>query len=75
MPNSLTRRSKWIYGAGDISFSVTNTVLAVYFAIFLTDVVGLPARLAAAAIFIGRSWDYINDPIIIPSTGLNMLGS
>jgi GPH family glycoside/pentoside/hexuronide:cation symporter len=64
MPNSLTRRSKWIYGAGDISFSLTNTILSVYFAIFLTDVVGLPARLAAAAIFIGRSWDYINDPII-----------
>ncbi len=64
MPNSLTRRAKWIYGSGDISFSLTNTILSVYFAIFLTDVVGLPARLAAAAIFIGRSWDYINDPII-----------
>ncbi len=60
----LSRRIKWIYGSGDISFSLTNTILAVYFAIFLTDVVGLPARLAAAAIFIGRSWDYINDPLI-----------
>lgn len=64
MASTLSRRSKWIYGFGDISFSLTNTILAVYFAIFLTDVVGLPARLAAAAIFIGRSWDYINDPLI-----------
>ena len=64
MANPLSRRTKWIYGSGDISFSLTNTILAVYFAIFLTDVVGLPARLAAAAIFIGRSWDYINDPIM-----------
>lgn len=64
MAHSLTRRTKWIYGFGDISFSLTNTILAVYFAIFLTDVIGLPARLAAAAIFIGRSCDYINDPII-----------
>ena len=33
-------------------------------AIFLTDVVGLSPALAAGAVFIGRSWDYINDPII-----------
>ena len=64
MPPTLPWRSKWIYGFGDISFSLTNTILAVYFAIFLTDVVGVPARLAAAAIFIGRTWDYINDPLI-----------
>lgn len=61
---TLQRRAKWIYGFGDISFSTTNTILAVYFAIFLTDVVGLPASLAALAIFLGRSWDYINDPLI-----------
>jgi glycoside/pentoside/hexuronide:cation symporter, GPH family len=64
MPPTLSRRNKWIYGFGDISFSLTNTILAVYFAIFLTDVVGVPARLAAGAIFIGRTWDYINDPLI-----------
>jgi glycoside/pentoside/hexuronide:cation symporter, GPH family len=64
MPTSLPKLSRLIYGSGDISFSITNTILAVYFAIFLTDVVGLPARLAAAAIFIGRTWDYINDPIV-----------
>lgn len=64
MQTRLSRRSKWIYGFGDISFSLTNTILAVYFAIFLTDVVGLPASLAAAAIFLGRSWDYINDPLV-----------
>jgi glycoside/pentoside/hexuronide:cation symporter, GPH family len=64
MASSLSRRTKWVYGFGDISFSLTNTILAVYFAIFLTDVIGLPARLAAAAIFIGRSWDYVNDPLI-----------
>lgn len=64
MTSSLSRHTKWIYGFGDISFSLTNTILAVYFAIFLTDVVGLAPRLAAAAIFIGRSWDYINDPLV-----------
>lgn len=61
---TLSRGAKWIYGFGDISFSLTNTILAVYFAIFLTDVVGIAPRLAAAAIFIGRTWDYFNDPLI-----------
>jgi GPH family glycoside/pentoside/hexuronide:cation symporter len=34
-----------------------------FFAIFLTDVVGVRPGIAAIAIFIGRSWDYINDPL------------
>lgn len=60
----LSRGTKVLYGAGDFGFALTDTVIGVLFAIFLTDVVGLPARLAAAAVFIGRSWDYINDPLI-----------
>ena len=60
----LPRRTKIFYGAGDIGFALTDTVIGVLFAIFLTDVVGLAPRLAALAIFVGRSWDYINDPII-----------
>ena len=60
----LTRREKWIYGAGDIGFSLTSTIIGAFFAIFLTDVVGIAPRVAAAAIFIGRTWDYVNDPII-----------
>ncbi len=60
----LSRRLRWIYGSGDLGFSLTSTILAAYFAIFLTDVVGLRAGTAAAAIFIGRTWDYINDPIV-----------
>jgi GPH family glycoside/pentoside/hexuronide:cation symporter len=52
-----------MYGSGDLGFSLTSTIVAAYFAIFLTDVVGVSARVAAAAIFIGRTWDYINDPL------------
>jgi GPH family glycoside/pentoside/hexuronide:cation symporter len=36
----------------------------VLFAIFMTDVVGIKPAYAALAIFIGRTWDYINDPLI-----------
>jgi len=62
--HKLTRREKWLYGAGDTGFSLTSTIIGAYFAIFLVDVVGIPAATAAAAIFIGRTWDYVNDPII-----------
>ena len=64
MTERLSRRTKFLYGIGDIGFSLTSTIVGAYFAIFLTDVVGISAGMAATAIFIGRSWDYINDPLI-----------
>jgi glycoside/pentoside/hexuronide:cation symporter, GPH family len=64
MGDKLPIRTKLIYGVGDFGFSLTDTTLAVIVAIFLTDVVGLSPALAAGAVFIGRSFDYINDPII-----------
>jgi GPH family glycoside/pentoside/hexuronide:cation symporter len=60
----LPRRTKLFYGSGDFGFAFTDTAIGVLFAIFLTDVVGLDPGLAAIAIFLGRSWDYINDPLI-----------
>lgn len=64
MENRLSRWRKLIYGFGDTGFSLTSSIIGAYFAIFLTDVVGIAPGIAAIAIFIGRSWDYINDPII-----------
>ncbi len=60
----LSRLTKILYGLGDVGFSLTSTILGACFAIFLTDVVGIAPGIAAIAIFIGRSWDYINDPLI-----------
>ena len=62
--DKLSRRDKWLYGSGDLGFSLTNTILNVYFALFLTDVVGVKPAIAAVAIFVGSTWDYINDPIV-----------
>jgi GPH family glycoside/pentoside/hexuronide:cation symporter len=64
MTKKLTRLTKIVYGSGDTGFSLTTTIIGAYFAIFLTDVVGISPSIAAAAIFIGRSWDYVNDPVI-----------
>ena len=63
MAATLTRGKKLMYGVGDIGFSLTSTILAAFFAIFLVDVVGLRPGIAAIAVFVGKSWDYINDPI------------
>ena len=64
MRDQLPRRTRLIYGFGDTGFSLTTTIIAAYFAIFLTDVVGIAPGTAAIAIFLGRSWDYLNDPLI-----------
>jgi GPH family glycoside/pentoside/hexuronide:cation symporter len=43
---------------------MNNSIIAALFPIFMMDVVGVTPALAAAALFIGRSWDYINDPLV-----------
>ncbi|MCX6056467.1 MAG: glycoside-pentoside-hexuronide (GPH):cation symporter [Chloroflexi bacterium] len=60
----LSRRTKLMYGVGDMGINLADTMVSLLFAIFLTDVVGLRPALAAVAVFIGRTMDYINDPII-----------
>ncbi len=64
MTTTVTRREKWMYGSGDLGFALTNTILSVYFALFLTEVVGVQPAVAALAIFLGSTWDYINDPLV-----------
>ena len=39
----LTRKQKLAYGTGDMSISLVTTIVGAYFAIFLTDIVGIPA--------------------------------
>lgn len=63
MQERLPRLTKLIYGSGDAGFSLMFTIIGAYFAIFLTDVVGIAPGTAAVAIFLGRTWDYINDPL------------
>lgn len=60
----LSLREKLTYGVGDSGINLADTMVSLLFAMFLTDVVGLRPGLAALAVFIGRSSDYLNDPII-----------
>jgi len=61
---TLSRRTKVLYGVGDIGFSLTSTLIGVYLLLFLTDVVGLRPALAGLAILIGKQWDWVNDPLV-----------
>ncbi|NSW52536.1 MAG: MFS transporter [Anaerolineae bacterium] len=55
--------TKFFYGFGDIGFALTDTVVGLLFANFMIKVVGLTPGQAALAIFIGHTWDWINDPL------------
>jgi GPH family glycoside/pentoside/hexuronide:cation symporter len=55
---------KLVYGSGDWGMASFGTLRQVFYAIFLTDVVGLAAGLASFAAITGALWDAINDPLV-----------
>jgi GPH family glycoside/pentoside/hexuronide:cation symporter len=67
MENNNERLPFWmkvLYGSGDFGLSSFNTLRLIFYAIFLTDVVGLDPRLASFGTLVGIIWDSINDPIV-----------
>jgi glycoside/pentoside/hexuronide:cation symporter, GPH family len=63
-PKPLNRLQKIIYGSGDWSRASFNSLRQFFYAIFLTDVVGLDPRLASIAALVSILWDAINDPLV-----------
>lgn len=55
---------KLVYGTGDWSEASYGTLRQIFYAIFLTDVVGLDPRLASFAALVGIIWDAVNDPLV-----------
>lgn len=55
---------KLVYGAGDVGMASFNTLRQFFYAIFLTDTVGLDPRIASITAFLGVIWDAINDPLV-----------
>jgi glycoside/pentoside/hexuronide:cation symporter, GPH family len=67
MDKSKTHLSFWmklLYGSGDWGISSMGMMRAIFYAIYLTDVVGLEPRLASIGALVGVVWDAVNDPII-----------
>jgi GPH family glycoside/pentoside/hexuronide:cation symporter len=62
--DELPRRTKILYGTGEWGMATFNTLRQIFYAIFLTDVVGLEPRLASFAALVGVIWDAINDPLV-----------
>lgn len=56
--------TKLAFGSGDWSIATFGTLRQIFYAIFLTDVVGLDPRLASVAALLGVLWDAVNDPLI-----------
>lgn len=55
---------KLLYGSGDWGIASVGIMRSIFYAIYLTDVVGLEPRLASFGAVVGIIWDAINDPII-----------
>ena len=60
----LPRWLKVLYGSGDWGISSGGMMRSIFYAIYMTDVVGLEPRIASFGALIGILWDAINDPII-----------
>lgn len=60
----LSRFTKIIYGTGDLGLASWGTLRQIFYAIFLTDVVGLEPRIASFAALVGVLWDAVNDPLV-----------
>lgn len=57
-------RVKLSYGCGDIFAGGAFLLVATLFMYFLTQVVGLDAKLAGTVILLGRLWDAVTDPVM-----------
>lgn len=55
---------KFLYGSGDWGISSMGMMRSIFYAIYLTDVVGLDPRLGSFGALAGIVWDAINDPVI-----------
>ena len=57
-------RLKLGYGMAELSSSLTWTLVAVCFLVFLIDVVGLHPAFAGFILMVGKLWDAITDPLL-----------
>jgi len=60
----LSYRKKLGYAVGDLGISVSYFAVGFFYMFYLTDIVGLSAYWAGLAVFIGKLWDGVNDPLV-----------
>jgi Na+/melibiose symporter-like transporter len=57
-------RTKLLYGSGEVTISAKNAALNQFLLFFYADVVHLSPALVSAAIFLGKLWDAVTDPVM-----------
>jgi GPH family glycoside/pentoside/hexuronide:cation symporter len=63
-PSKLPAWQKLVYGSGQYGLAAFGMLRQIFYAIFLTDVVGLDPRLASLGALVGIFWDAVNDPLV-----------
>ncbi|MFH2103214.1 MAG: MFS transporter [Chloroflexota bacterium] len=64
MEKRLPTWKKLVYGSGTYGLAGFGMLRQIFYAIFLTDVVGLDPRLASLGALVGIFWDALNDPLV-----------
>lgn len=59
----LPARTKLFYGVGDVGNALVNSALQFFLMIFYTDAALLAPAVVGSALFLGKIWDAINDPL------------
>jgi len=62
--STLPSWKKIIYGSGQYGLAAFGMLRQIFYAIFLTDVIGLDPRLASIGALVGIIWDAVNDPLV-----------
>ena len=60
----MQRWKKLVYGSGTFGLATFGMLRQIFYAIFLTDVVGLDPRMASIGAFVSLIWDAVNDPLV-----------
>ena len=63
-PGALTKRETFIFASGDMFGGGAQVIIAFFYLIFLTDVIGIRPALAGVVILISKIWDAVSDPLM-----------
>lgn len=59
----LSKKTKFLYGIGDVGNAIVNSAVQFFLMIFYTDGALIGPVLAGSALFVGKIWDAVNDPL------------
>lgn len=63
-PMAVTRGAELLYGLGSVAYGVKDNGFSFLLMLFYSQVLGLPASLAALALFIALLFDAVSDPLV-----------